>query len=260
MRRKRIDRNSGPAVAGNGLLARRGFLRGGAAFAAAATGYTLTEAARAEPLRDDPWSLAPGGLVAPYEQPSRFENKLVRTVSNPKGEPGGFLARTPLHLLAGTITPNGLHFIVSRGVPDVDPGKHRLVIHGLVKRPLVFTLDTLARYPMVSRIAFLECGGNSAPMFSAQPVQANLQALHGQTSCAEWTGVLLSTLLAEAGMDAKAKWLIAEGADAPTLTRSVPIGKALDDAMIALYQNGERLMPQRTATRCGWSCPAGRAT
>ena len=129
------------------------------------------------------------------------------------------------------------------GAPDIDPDKHRLVIHGLVKRPLVFTLDALARYPMTTRVTFLECGGNSAPLFSPQPLQANVQALHGLASCAEWTGVKLSTLLDEAGIDPKAKWFIAEGADAPHLARSVPLKKGLDDAMIALYQNGERLMP-----------------
>ena len=117
------------------------------------------------------------------------------------------------------------------------------MIHGLVKQPLSFTLDALDRYPMVSRIGFVECGGNSAPLFSNEPVQANVQALHGLVSCAEWTGVMLSTLLEEAGIDPKAKWMIAEGADPPHLSRSVPLAKALDDAMIALYQNGERIMP-----------------
>jgi sulfane dehydrogenase subunit SoxC len=137
-----------------------------------------------------------------------------------------------------------VHFVVVYGgVPDIDPDKHRLVIHGLVKRPLVFTLDALARYPMVTRVTFLECGGNSTLLFSPQPIQQNVQMLHGMTSCAEWTGVKLSTLLEETGIDPKAKWFIAEGADAPHLTRSVPLKKALDDAMIALYQNGERLMP-----------------
>jgi len=104
-------------------------------------------------------------------------------------------------------------------------------------------VDSLSRYPMVSRMAFVECGGNSAPMFSNEPVQATVQALHGLVSCAEWTGVRLSTLLEETGIDPKAKWLIAEGADSLALHRSVPVKKALDDAMIALYQNGERLMP-----------------
>src|SRR4029453_988861 len=115
--------------------------------------------------------------------------------------------------------------------------------HGLVKQPLSFTLDTLSRYPMTSCMSFIECGGNSAPLFSKEPIQANVQALHGLVSCAEWTGVKLSTLLEETGVDPKAKWLIAEGADASHLSRSVPVSKALDDAMIVVYQNGERLMP-----------------
>jgi sulfane dehydrogenase subunit SoxC len=231
-------------AAGNGLLDRRAFLRGGAAFAATITGYSVTKAANAQALVDDPWSLVPGTVTPPYEQRSRFEAKVTRTLTNPKGEPRVQNARTPLQLSQGAITPNGLHFVVAQsGAPDIDPAKHRLLIHGMVKRPLLFTLDALARYPTVSRMAFIECGGNSAPFFSPQPVQANLQALHGMVSCSEWSGVLLSTLLAEAGVDPKAKWLIAEGADAPTLTRSVPLKKGLDDAMIALYQNGERLMP-----------------
>jgi sulfane dehydrogenase subunit SoxC len=231
-------------VAGNGLLDRRAFLRGGAALAAAMTGYSLAKPAGAEPLTDDPWSKVPGGISPPYEQRSRYEEKVARTLSNPKGEPRTQHARTPHHLINGTFTPNGLHFtIVHAGTPDIDPDKHRLLIHGLVKRPLVFTLDALHRYPMVSRMTFVECGGNSAPFFSKEPIQASVQALHGLASCAEWTGVRLSTLLEETGIDPRAKWFIAEGADAPALSRSVPMTKALDDAMVALYQNGERIMP-----------------
>jgi sulfane dehydrogenase subunit SoxC len=233
-----------PAVAGNGLLDRRAFLREGAALAAAMTGYTVTQSATAAPLADDPWSLVPGATVQSYGAPSRFEKTAVRTLSNPKGEPRTQHARTPHHLLHGTTTPNGLHFVISHaGNPDIDPDQHRLVIHGLVRRPLMFTLDALSRYPLKSRVTFVECGGNSAPLFSREPIQANVQALHGLVSCAEWTGVMLSALLEETGIDPKAKWLIAEGADAPALNRSVPLTKALDDAMIALYQNGERLMP-----------------
>jgi sulfane dehydrogenase subunit SoxC len=112
-----------------------------------------------------------------------------------------------------------------------------------VRRPLVFTLDSLERYPMVSRIGFVECGGNSAPLFSNEPLQENVQALHGLAFCSEWSGVLLSTLLEETGVDPRAKWMIAEGADNSLLSRSVPVAKALDDAMIALYQNGERIQP-----------------
>ena len=231
-------------VAGNGLLDRRAFLRGGASLAAAMTGYTVVQQAAAQPFVNDPWSLVPGAITPAYERPSKYEQAVVRTLTNPKGEPRVQNARTPHHKLKGTFTPNGLHFVVAQsGAPDIDPAKHRLVIHGLVKKPLMFTLDALERYPQVTRMAFIECGGNSAPMFSPQPIQATVQALHGMVSCAEWTGVSLSTLLEEAGVDPRAKWLIAEGADAPTLTRSTPIAKAMDDAMIALYQNGERLMP-----------------
>jgi sulfane dehydrogenase subunit SoxC len=96
---------------------------------------------------------------------------------------------------------------------------------------------------MVSRIGFVECGGNSAPLFSNEPLQESVQAIHGLAFCSEWSGVMLSTLLEECGIDPKAKWLIAEGADSPHLSRSVPVAKALDDAMIALYQNGERIQP-----------------
>jgi sulfane dehydrogenase subunit SoxC len=229
-------------VAGNGLLHRRAFIRGGAALAAAMTGYI--QSASAQQLTEDPWSLKPGTTVPDYGVRSQFEKKVVRTLSNPRGEPRTQHARTPHHLINGTFTPNALHFVISHaGDPDIDPDKHRLVIHGLVKKPLVFTLDTLSRYPMVSRMAFIECGGNSAPLFSKEPIQADVQALHGLVSCAEWTGVMLSTLLEETGIDPKAKWMIAEGADGPHLSRSVPISKALDDTMIALYQNGERIMP-----------------
>jgi sulfane dehydrogenase subunit SoxC len=225
------------AVAGNGLLHRRTFL-------GAMTGYAVVQSASGQQLTDEPWSLSPGPFVQDYETRSRFEKNVVRTLSNPNGEPRNQHARTPHHLLNGTLTPNSLHFVISPGGdPDIDPDKHRLVIHGLVKQPLSFTLDTLARYPMVSRMSFIECGGNSAPLFSKEPIQANVQALHGLVSNAEWTGVKLSTLLEETGVDPKAKWLIAEGADASHLSRSVPLTKALDDAMIALYQNGERLMP-----------------
>jgi sulfane dehydrogenase subunit SoxC len=114
-----------------------------------------------------------------------------------------------------------------------------------VKEPKVFTLETLARYPMESRISFVECGGNSAPLYNKDPIEANVQAIHGLVSCSEWTGVRLSTLLEETGIDPKAKWFLAEGADAPSMNRSIPLAKALDDAMIALYQNGERINPSQ---------------
>jgi sulfane dehydrogenase subunit SoxC len=231
-------------VAGNGLLHRRVFLTGGGALAAAFTGYRLSESVAAQQLADDPWSRKAGNPVREYGTPSPYEKHVVRTLSNPKAEPRTQHARTPHHLINGTFTPNGLHFVISHsGDPDIDPAQHKLVVHGLVRRPLVFTLDALARYPMVSRMTFVECGGNSAPLFSNEPLQTSIQAIHGLVSCSEWTGVMLSTLLDEAGIDPKAKWVIAEGADSLALSRSVPLTKALDDAMVVLYQNGERIMP-----------------
>ena len=224
--------------AAGGLLDRRLFLSG--ALAAGA----LPSCAQAEPLSVSPWMTMPGSPFTPYGQPSRFEDKVVRVWANPPNAPGTGAARTPLHQLNGMITPNGLHFERSHsGVPDIDPDAHRLLIHGLVKRPLVFTMAALSRYPMESRIAFIECGGNGGLLYQKDPAQLNCQGLHGLVSCAEWTGVKLSTLLDEAGVDPGAKWILAEGADAASMSRSVPLAKAMDDALIALYQNGERIRP-----------------
>jgi sulfane dehydrogenase subunit SoxC len=238
-----LEQSSLEQVAGNGLLHRRALLSGGAVFAGALTAGPVLTAAAA-PLEEPEWSTTPGDVTPALQKPSRFEAKVTRTLSNPKGEARTQHARAPLHMLEGTITPNPVHFtILHSGIPDIDPDQHVLVIHGLVKQPLEFTLESLSRYPMVTRKHFVECGGNSAPMFSPEPIQATLQALHGLSSCAEWTGVPLSILLDEAGADRNAKWLIAEGADSLAVARSVPMKKAYDDAIVALYQNGERLMP-----------------
>jgi hypothetical protein len=133
------------AVAGNGLMDRRVLLGRGVVLAGAMSTAplgSLTGAAAEppadRPLADAPWSLEPGATIQPYEQPSRFEKGVLRTLNNPNGQPGAQGARTPHHLLNGSITPNGLHFVVSwGGAPDINPDKHRLVIHGLVKRPLI---------------------------------------------------------------------------------------------------------------------------
>jgi sulfane dehydrogenase subunit SoxC len=239
-----IDKQS--TVAGNGLLDRRLLLARGAAVAGlVGTGAGLSPTgAGAEPLTESPWGLAPGDPVPAYQLPSKFAKNVVRTLANPNFEPRTSQSRTPHQLMDGAITPNGLHFtIVHGGVPEIDPQVHRLAIHGLVRQPLVFSFETLLRYPMTSRVAFVECGGNSAPLFSPQPIQADVQALHGLVSCAEWTGVKLSTLLDETGIDPKATWFMAEGGDPPHLSRSIPLAKALDDAMVVLFQNGEPLMP-----------------
>ncbi len=228
-------------VAGNGLLHRRMFLAGSAA--AAGIG-ALVEEVKADPLPIEPWMKTPGSPFVGYGQPSKYEEKVARTWASAPGTTGTGSSRTPHQLLTGMITPSGLHYERHHsGIPDINPDTHRLLIHGLVKRPLVFTLDDLGRYPMESRIAFVECAGNSGAMFGKEPVQANVQAIHGLLSCQEWTGIKLSVLLQEAGIDPAAKWVLAEGADASGMSRSFPIEKALDDAMIALYQNGERVRP-----------------
>ncbi len=248
MARKRLKNwlDEQEAVAGNGLLHRRMFLTGGAAVAGAMAGYALNDAADAAPLPVESWMKVPtSNGFDPYGKPSRFESKVVREPRPPTAGNGLGSIRTPLHMLNGTITPNGLHFVrLHSGVPDIDPDKHKLLIHGLVDRPLIFTLDTLAKYPMESRIYFLECGGNSQTIYQREPIKAGVQRIHGQICCSDWTGVRLSTLLEEAGVKPNAKWIVAEGADASGMARSVPLSKIMDDALIALYQNGERLRPE----------------
>src|SRR6478672_1766128 len=123
-------------VAGNGLMSRRLLLGRGAAMAGAAGAMTIANSAGAEPLKDDEWSRAQGTTSKEVDPRSRFEDKVKRTLSNPDGQP-----RTQHHLLNGTVTPNHLHFtIVHTGAPDIDPAQHKLVIHGLVKQPLIFSL------------------------------------------------------------------------------------------------------------------------
>jgi len=242
---KRPETQNLQPAAGNGLLDRRAFVRGGAALAAAMSGYTLSRPAGAEPLEDAEWMRTIGPDVPDYGRPSPMEGHVVGSlVRRSWGGVGN--RRTPHHLLNGTVTPSGLHFFLGHsGLPNIDPAAHKLLIHGLVQQPLVFTLESLLRYPMHTRMAFVECGGNSAPLYSPEPIQDTVQALHGLASCSEWTGVMLSTLLEETGIDPRAKWMIAEGAESIAHTRSVPVYKGLDDAMIALYQNGERIRPEQ---------------
>jgi sulfane dehydrogenase subunit SoxC len=231
-------------VAGNGLLHRRMFLTAGTAAAAAVASSALPNLSAADALPVEPWMKVPGSGFVGYGQPSKYEEKVARTWNTAPGTTGTGAARTPLHLLDGMITPNGVHFERSHsGIPDINPDTHRLLIHGLVKRPLTFTLESLERYPRESRVSFLECGGNGQLLYQKEAAAVGVQAIHGLVSCAEWTGVRLSVLLQEAGVDPKAKWILAEGADAAGMSRSIPLAKAMDDALIALYQNGERVRP-----------------
>ncbi|NJD08138.1 MAG: sulfite dehydrogenase, partial [Methylococcaceae bacterium] len=142
-------------------------------------------------------------------------------------------------------TPSGLHFERHHnGVPQIDPDAHQLLIHGLVERSLIFGMKQLHRYPMASRLCFIECGGNSYSGWHEEPMQAAAGNLHGLVSCSEWTGIPTRVLLEEAGLKPGAGWIIAEGADAAAMNVSIPVVKLLDDGLLALFQNGEKLRPE----------------
>lgn len=152
---------------------------------------------------------------------------------------------TPLQDLYGIITPSALHYEVHHyGVPQIDPAHHELMIHGLVDRPLIFTMKDLHRFPSVSRIHFLECAGNSGGEQAGRP-GPDPQRSHGLLSCSEWTGVPLRVLLEEVRVKTNARWIVAEGADAGRLTRSIPLDKCFDDVLVAFGQNGEALRPEQ---------------
>ena len=175
----------------------------------------------------------PLGTRSAFEAPSRA----------PYGETTGG-SNTPLQDLAGNITPSDLHFERHHaGIPALDPERHTLTIHGLVDRPLSFTLEDLKRFPQVVRSYFIECSGNGRGAFRDPRPDLTAQKVAGMLSTTEWTGVPLATLFREAGVKPRATWFLAEGGDACLLTRSVPIEKAWDDAIVVWAQNGEALRP-----------------
>jgi sulfane dehydrogenase subunit SoxC len=186
-----------------------------------------------------------GAPMRPYGARSPFEKAVVRekTMADELSTTGSSLA--PLQDLYGTITPSSLHYVrIHSGVPAINPAKHELMIHGLVERPLMFNLSDLMRLPAVSRIQFLECSGNSQHEYLQQD-STTPQRAAGLVSCSEWSGVLLSTLLNEVGVKPEAQWVLAEGADASRLARSVPLEKAMDDVIVAYAQNGEAVRPEQ---------------
>jgi sulfane dehydrogenase subunit SoxC len=195
----------------------------------------------------------PDDLLA-YGERSHFENYSVRVIRTPKD----YGPRTPLQDQLGIITPASVHFILShqrdlKGFPyvppDLDPRQHRLLIHGMVDRPLIFTLDELKRLPSVSRFHFVECNANSNPTgyFGAhrRAPTATVQDTHGLTGCSLWTGVPLSLLLEQAGVQKSATWMYAEGAETARHSKSIPIGKGMDDCIVAYGQNGEAVRPEQ---------------
>ncbi len=245
-----------PVAAGRvrpALEQRRGFLRrslalagGGAAAFAARSGSADTGDAAILKLPAHSTGLGQPVAARGYGLPSEHEKNLQRRES-----PGltrvsqSSVAFTPLQGLFGILTPSGLHFERHhQGWWDVDPRQHRLMLHGLVREPRVYTMDDLMRLPAVSRIHFIECGANSGMEWRNVAVPT-VQYTHGMLSCCEFTGVRLAALLEDCGADVKkGRYLLAEGADGSGLTRTIAMERALDDVIVAWGMNGEMLRPE----------------
>jgi sulfane dehydrogenase subunit SoxC len=239
-------------------VARRNFLkRGGVgAVATAAAALQIPAAAATEaavpaasgaanlPPNIPEWTKSLGEPTAsPYGLPSKFEKTAIRSLYPGLKEPMSAYSTTPLQELDGIITPNGLHYERHHaGVPQIDPAQHRLMLHGLTKRSLVFTMDEIRQFPSESHIYFMECSGN--PSF-LPPWGRTAAEVCGLVSGAQWTGVPLKVVLEHIGLKPGAKWVIAEGADGAGMTRSIPIEKCMDDVLLAYSQNGERLRPEQ---------------
>lgn len=224
--------------AANGVFSRRQFMAGLAGSAAA----TLSSATVADGL--DSWR-TPGSGFSNYGVTQRDESSAIRWISEGRANAFDGVSWTPLHSLEGSITPNGLHFERHHnGVPTIDPTSWEMSVHGLVDRALGFNLETLYRYPQHTRIAFIECGGNSNSLWHPTPMQAPAGYVHGLVSCAEWTGVRLSLLLSEAGIKPDGRWIVIDGLDSAGVSVSLPLDALPEDTMIALYQNGEPVRPE----------------
>jgi sulfane dehydrogenase subunit SoxC len=228
---------------------RRRFLAGvAAAGGALAAGALGAPTAKAEALKIPESNKSMGRPIdaKAYGMPSKFESHVTRNRSDVFVNKQNFSdwSMTPLQHQHGIVTPNGLIFERHHaGTPDIDPHQHRLVIHGMVKRPLVFTMDALMRYPSVSKFHFLECSGNTLTDWLSVKSKT-VQQTHGLLSCAQWTGIPISWLLDEAGIDPTAKWVLFEGADGSAHARSIPISKVMGDTMIMFGAGGEALRPE----------------
>ena len=190
--------------------------------------------------------LGEGVGVRAYGNPSKYEKDVIRrTVSWLTATPESSVSFTPLHQLDGIITPNGLCFERHHGgIAEIDPHDYRLMLHGLVDKPLIFTLEELKRLPRVNNIYFLECAANSGMEWRGAQLNG-CQYTHGMVHCVQYTGVPLKVLLEQAGLKPNAKWIMAEGGDAAAMNRSIPIEKALDDCIVAYRMNGEMLRPEQ---------------
>ncbi|MDE0983851.1 MAG: sulfite dehydrogenase [Yoonia sp.] len=228
---------------------RRAFLRGAAAVGGA-TAMGTSAAAQGDPAITElkPWNqfLGEGVDASPYGMPSKFEAHVRRQdVPWLTADPISSINFTPLHEMDGIITPNGLCFERHHGgVAEVDPAEHRIMINGLVDRELVFTMEDLMRFPRENHVYFLECAANSGMEWRGAQLNG-CQYTHGMIHNVMYTGVPLRLLLEEAGVKTEGKWLLAEGADASGMTRSIPMEKALDDCLVAFKMNGEALRPEQ---------------
>ena len=181
--------------------------------------------------------------MAPYGERAAAEAQTLRTATERTASVGVGSSTTPLQELHGVITPSALHFERHHaGIPKIDPAKHTLLVHGLVAQPMEFSLDDLKRLPATTRTHFIECSGNGGGELRGV-AGATVEKSHGLLSCSEWTGVPLKVLLEQAGVKPEAKWVIAEGADACRMARSIPMAKCMEDALVVYGQNGEALRP-----------------
>ncbi len=251
-----LDRKGIHAVRQEARAGRRDFIRG--AFAAAAAGLALP-AAQAQPTGPtdgDPAILElpehTRGLGQPvvtdgYGKPSKWEANVQRRQSPGLTQTNqASVSFAPLQSLFGIVTPSGLHFERHhQGWWDIDPSKHRLMLNGMVKTPKVFTMDDLMRLPSVSRFHFIECGANTGMEWGNVAVPT-VQYTHGMLSCSEFTGVPLITLLEMAGADlTRGKFILAEGADGSSMTRTIPMSMVRSGEVLVAYgQNGEMLRPE----------------
>lgn len=219
---------------------------GGALAAFGAAG--ISSSARAAALGVPESAKSMGRPIDPeaYTMPSKFEAHYKRRRSDVLVNRQNFSdwSMSPLQYQQGILTPNGVTFERHHaGTPDIDPKTHKLVIHGMVKQPLEFTMDALMRYPSVSRFYFIECSGNGLTDWT-QARSKTVQQTHGLLSCTQWTGIPVSWLLDEAGLQPGAKWVMFEGADGSSHVRSIPLEKAMGDMLLAYGQGGEMLRPE----------------
>lgn len=231
-------------------IRRRQFILGAMAAVGASTLHRAAQAA-APPgavqreVPPDPAKVqgAPTGADGGYGSRSQFETEVRMQYPNPTPQSSWTL--TPLEKSVGFITPSGLHFERHHGgIATIDPTKHMLFVHGMVDRPKKFSMADIKRFPAISRLHFIECSGNGLTEWS-KPTMKTVQGTHGLLSTSEWTGVPLSTILHEVGVRSGAKWLLAEGADAAAMTRSIPLEKAMKDCFLAYGQNGEAIRPEQ---------------